>query len=80
MERKVSDVAHSEKKALVGVAKLEKEVHLQVNQIIILTKKVQTLESSNELLERQKQDLHNQIEEVHRDKSDTKYKHERMKF
>ena len=41
---------------------------------------MQTLESSNELLERQKVDLHNQIEEVHRDKSDTKYKHERIMF
>ena len=54
MERKANDVAHSEKKLQVNVVKLEKEVHLQTNQIIILSKKVQTLESSNELLERQK--------------------------
>ena len=52
MERKANDVAHSEKKALMAVVKLEKEVHMQNNQSIILTKKVQTLDASNELLER----------------------------
>ena len=51
MARKVDDVTHAEKKALVNVAKLEKELQLQSSQIMILNKKAQTLESSNELLE-----------------------------
>ena len=80
MTRKMDDAVHAEKKAQFKISKLDKEVALQSTQITILTKKVQTLESSNELLQRQKVDLHNQIEEVHRDKSDTKYKQERLMF
>lgn len=46
----------------------------------MLSRKVETKESSNELLERQKQDLGNRVEEVDRDKSDHQYKLERLQF
>lgn len=44
----------------------------------MLSRKVETMESSNELLERQKQDLGNRVEEVDREKSDHQYKLERL--
>ena len=49
-------------------------------KIAILTRKVQTLESSNELLDRQKHDLSNRTEEVGRERSDHQYKLERLMF
>ena len=80
MERRCADLAHHETQAAQKSQKLDQRLVESQGKVAMLTRKVQTLESSNELLERQRHDLSNRTEEVGRERTDHQYKLERLLF